>query len=444
MAINTGYKRGAIVAACAVLATGIAGCGKSGSSTAATGADSGGKITVWMDAPRLPGVEAFKKAHPEIPINVVTIGTADSSANLQQKFTLFNQAGKGWPDAIFFPDNADIAWATSTKLDYAADLTNSVSAGIKSGYDTATIAPCMIDGKLRCLRNDTAPDVLWYNKTLFDKWGYTAPKTWEEYQAVGIKIATQHPGYVSGLLGDGYTTGRYLWASGCPISQRVGDMKALINTADPTCTRVKDMLGAMLKAKALTVNGLFDSASAALGDKLVMTPGAVWYGDYIFRDTFKVPAGQMTAAPSLYWSADAKHITGDEGGGLYGISSHITGAQLKNTVAFVEWMVSAKEWQVDLSTGLPAYSPLREAWLAKQNNDKYFADFDNMKKAILAAPSLVGSDYDYLQYNPTGIWTDTVTPAITKNGDFNAGWDAFSAQLADKAKTFGYSVVTSK
>lgn len=435
-------RRIGAIAVCVVLATATAACSKSTSKSGGQ-TDSGGKITVWLDAPRIPGANAFKKAHPEIPINVVTIATADSSSTLQEKFNLFNKAGKGWPDSIFFPDNGDIAWASGPNINYTADLTDQVSPSIKDGYDAATIAPCMIGGKLKCLRNDTAPDVLWYNTKLFKQWGLTAPTTWEQYQATALKIAKQHPGYVSGFLGDGYSTGRYLWSSGCPITQAKSQTEAIINPADPRCTRVKTMLNTMLAAKALSPVGIFDTALASYKSRLAMTPGAVWYGDYLFRDTMKIPAGQMTAAHPLKWASDTTPITGDEGGGLYGISSHIKGKELKNALIFAEYMVSAPAWQVDLSTGLPAYKPLRAKWLAKQNNDGYFANFAEMEKAILAAPPLVATNFQYLLYDPTAAWINALTPVITKGGSFDDGWKAFISELTNKAKAVGYKVSTS-
>ncbi len=77
---------------------------------------------VWVDAPRVPAAEAFQKAYPDIQIEINAIPGNVGSTDLQQKFALFNQAGSGWPDAIFFPSNDDIAWATSAKINYARDL----------------------------------------------------------------------------------------------------------------------------------------------------------------------------------------------------------------------------------------------------------------------------------------------------------------------------------
>ena len=61
--------------------------------------------------------------------------------------------------------------------------------------------------------------MLWYNKTLMDKFGYTVPTTWQEWAALGQKVATEHPGYIIGNTGDSYSHWTYLWADQCPLSQ---------------------------------------------------------------------------------------------------------------------------------------------------------------------------------------------------------------------------------
>ncbi len=109
-----------------------------GTGTAQDATDSGGRITVWVDPPRVPAVNAFQKAFPHIPVEVNTINGNVGSTELQQKFVLFNQADKGWPDAIFFPSNDDIAWATSSKINYARDLGADL-ADIISGYPGGVI-----------------------------------------------------------------------------------------------------------------------------------------------------------------------------------------------------------------------------------------------------------------------------------------------------------------
>ena len=208
-----------------------------GGQEAENAADFGGAIMVWVDAPRVPAAEAFQAAYPDIPIEINTIQGNVGSTDLQQQFALFNQAGEGWPDVIFFPSNDDIAWATSSKIDYARDLSESL-ADYLTGYSEAANSPCDIDGGVRCVRNDQAPDVFWYNAKFFEENGYTVPETWEEYGALAVQIAADHPGMISGFLGDAYAPDRYLWASGCPTNDRLSESKVHINLADEKCTRI--------------------------------------------------------------------------------------------------------------------------------------------------------------------------------------------------------------
>lgn len=421
---------------CAVLATGaFAAHAKKGASS--------GAITVWVDAPRVPAVKAFEKAYPNIPVKLNVVNELPGSDDLEQKFALFNQSGSGWPDAIFFPSNDDIAWASSAKIHYTADLSKILPAKVRNGYAAAAIAPCVIDGKLQCVRNDDAPDVLWYNATLFKQWGYTPPTTWPQYEALSLKIATAHPGYYTGMLGDSYAPDRYLWASGCPTNDQTAPTTIHINTSDPKCTRIVTMLDALLKAKVVSPAGIFDtSAATTVGPKLVMTPGATWYGDYLFRDTFKIPAGQMTATTPLKWPGDPKAYTGDEGGGLWGVSSHASGKELANALIFASFVVSDPRWQVKLSTGLPAWAPDQSLWLANANKDGFFANFAGLEKAFKYATTAVRPGHEWLLYDTGTIWTQTVTPALTAGKSLSSIWGSFGSQLVNQAKTVGYTVTS--
>src|SRR5690606_14885042 len=190
----------AVLAAAALV---MSGCSADAGGGGGEQTDSGGKITVWVDPPRVPAAEAFQQAYPDIEIDVVQIDGTVGGKTVKQSFANFDSAGSGWPDAIFFPSNDDIAWATNSTSNYAADLTDLLPDVIK-GYDPAVLSFCDIDGKIRCLRNDAAPDVFWYNKKFFDDNGYTLPTTWEEYGDLAVKIAAEHPGKISGFLGDAY------------------------------------------------------------------------------------------------------------------------------------------------------------------------------------------------------------------------------------------------
>jgi ABC-type glycerol-3-phosphate transport system substrate-binding protein len=413
--------------------------GDSGEGEAGENTDSGGAITVWVDPPRVPAAEAFEEANPDIDITINQIDGTVGGKSLQQQFAQFNQAGEGWPDAIFFPSNDDIAWATGAQIDYAADLTDLLPEVIE-GYDEAVIAPCNIDGAIRCLRNDAAPDVFWYNATFFEQNGYDVPTTWEEYGELAVQIAEENPGKISGFTGDAYAPDRYLWAAGCPTNDRLSETEVHIDLDDERCQRAKDLLSTMVDGDAVSALGIFDADAAKVGKDLVMSPGAAWWGDYLFRTTWKIPAGEMTAVEPLTWEGEDTPATGNEGGGLWGVSNHITGAQLENTLKFAEFVATDPAWQVELSTGLPAYGPVQDAWAEKQAEADYFADNDTTFAAMKAAISYVQPDHAYMLYNTGSVWTETIAPALVSGKSVDEAWSAFDSELTNQAEAMGYTV----
>ena len=88
-----------------------------GSSGGTTGgfkqaAQSSGPLTVWVDSSRVPAVQAYKKANPNVKLNVVTYdGDANGSNTLQTKVSLFDRTGSGWPDVVFSAENNEVSWA---------------------------------------------------------------------------------------------------------------------------------------------------------------------------------------------------------------------------------------------------------------------------------------------------------------------------------------------
>jgi ABC-type glycerol-3-phosphate transport system substrate-binding protein len=431
------------VAVLTVAGLALSGCSTGSAATKSAGnqTDSGGKITVWVDAPRVPAADAFKKAHPEIPINIVQIDSTVGGTTTQQHFAQFDAAKKGWPDAIFFPSNDDVAWAAKTG--YTANMSKD-TPDLVAGYTKTALASCFIDGKYQCLRNDAAPDVMWYNATLFKQWGYTVPTTWADYESLAVTIAKDHPGYISGFTGDAYAPNRYLWASDCPTNVSVNATTVQINLKDPKCTRAESLLTNLTDAKALSADGIFDADATTAGQKLAMSPGAAWWGNYLFESTWKLPKGSMQAAPGLSWPGSSKIQMGDEGGGLWGMSSHVKGKELKNAETFMKFVASDPAWQVKLSTGLPAFTAMQQPWLTKQASDDFYADTKATLATFAPAINTVPGDYSYLLYDTGGEWTSTVAKDLAAGKPFSTAWSDFGTDLVAKAKAAGYTVVTSK
>ena len=299
---------------------------------------------------------------------------------------------------------------------------------------------CTVDGTVYCLRNDLAQVVLWYNKPLMDRFGYQVPKTWEEFQSLGQKVATEHPGYTVGDVGDGYASEVYMWASKCPANQITGAKAITVNTADPHCTKMATLLDKLLQAKSMTAASVWGADYLKnKASKVLMMPGPAWYGGALFQGTFKTPAGQLGVAPALQWGDDPTPATGNVGGGTWLLSSHST--HLKAAVDFMTWVTTADDYQGKAAPGFPAYNPAAATWLAGQKSSGYYAN-DPTGPLTDAAP-IVWSGWGAPQFSQEAIWAQTVIPGLTAGKTVTSLLPEWQEAITQHARSNGYTVTSS-
>ena len=423
-----------------VTGTGVPSTARSEQATAETSTVSeSNPIVIWVDATRKLGVEAYMKANPDAPVKLILYAKQYGSAQLEEKFSLWNRTGNGWPDAIFFGDVNDMAWAASSTMHYAATLNSLVPAAIRSGFSEAAAAPCMVGDRQVCMRNDIAPDVLWFNSDMMHQWGYTVPATWPEYEELGLRVAKEHPGWYMGAVGDSRAIDRYFWASGCPLNDLVAPNTVHINVDDPKCTRVVQMLDKLLKAKVISTGNWQAADFVPVGQHLLAAPGATWYGVGLYKGLWHVPAGQMSAAPPLGWPDDEKNWTGSEGGGMYVVSSHISGARLDATVKLAIFLSTDLTWLTSTVT-FPAYGPAQAPWLGTVEKMGYFADFPALARSFVTAGTLVRPGFTQLTYSTEGVWQSFVVPALISGQSIESMWHGFGVRLEQYARAAGYKV----
>ncbi len=397
-------------------------------------------ITIWVDATRQPAVEAFQAAHPEVPVNLVTDdGSSGASGTFQTKIGLADQAGEGWPDVVFSTQNNDAAWAakeTNGVQAFAAPLNKGMlDQAFLDGFTPGALDPVTIDGTVYGLRNDLAPVLFWYNKALLDQFGYEAPKTWEDYQALGDKLAKDHPGYFLGSIGDSFE-GPYIyyWSGEAPVFQVNGDAFTS-NASDPNAVKVTALIDHMLANGSLTQDSVFGSAFVAKADHLVAIPGPAWYSGALFQNPGGVNAkpGTWSAAPPLYW-ANGNKVTGNVGGGVWYASSHTTNPEAVKT--FLEFVVSNEKTAG--TGGLPAYKAAADKWLAAQaSSGFYVGDFP---AAISAAAGSVWNGWGYPNFSPETAWAKIIIPGLAAGktmADLSADWQK---EMQNEAQVVGYTV----
>lgn len=405
--------------------------------------DENAPITVWIDDTRKATVEAFKKKYPDkaalIKEEVVDRGTFPA------KVLLFNNTGKGWPDVVFAEPNL-VAQVADASRDYPLDLSDLVPKEVQDNFAPGALAPCTFGGKLFCLRNDLAQNMIWYNKPLMEEFGYKVPTTWEEFEQLGEAVAKEHPGYIIGALDEGPLVYVYLWASRCPIGHEVDATTILINLQDEKCLRAVRLLDKLIANGSIAKVGNFDPAVAKLGqeNKILMMVGPSWFGEYVFGGKpdstyYRTAEGQLDTAVPMKWEGEDKNYTGFWGGAAWTVSKHTANPKL--AVDFATFAATAPEYHATGPT-YPAYAPSAVEWRKTLEGNKLYAKdpYPVMEEtAALMDPLIVSLRFDQL-----APFKELAVPAITKGETIESVLPEIQKRLVAAAEAQGYTVVTSK
>jgi ABC-type glycerol-3-phosphate transport system substrate-binding protein len=397
-------------------------------------------ITVWVDSNRQIPAQAYKDAHPEMNI---TIDVVDGSQGVNtSKIALAEKANSGIPDVVFLGSPDELSTLAANPINYPAALNELVPKNILDGFGT-TLQRCTVDGKIYCLGNDTGQTVLWYNKPQFAAWGYSVPKTFDEFKALGDKLAKDHPGYNLGAINGRYGVDAFFGSSGCPIIDPSSPTDVRINTADPKCTRVGDVIGPMMANGSLSTLDLFDKnyTTQVAAGKVVAMIGASWLADFAFKpmttdsgSNFDAK-GKYAAAPMPTWSGETTNWSGAVGGGIWVVSTKAK--DMNAAVKFAIAMTTSPD-VVKTQTTYPAYAPNAEAWLRAKAADPWYAE--DPGPVLKATANKVNPADGYVRYQTQEI--DSFNQTVIANGaqDMAAALKAWGEQVTQAAQDSGYSV----
>jgi ABC-type glycerol-3-phosphate transport system substrate-binding protein len=406
----------------------------------ASSAKVSGSITVWVDAVRLPVAKLYVKSHPNVKVKVVIYdGDGNGATTMQTKIQLWNRTGKGWPDVVFSQQANDPVWMGQKPFDFALDLKGVFPKKLLKGWPAPSLAQCTVNGRLVCLQDNLAQEVLYVNRKLMNRFGYTVPTTWQQWAALGAKVAKEHPGYIIGNVGDSYGHWLYLWPDRCPISQVVAPNTVRINAADVHCTRMARLLDPLIKSGVVPPESIFTPAFAqkygGASDKILLMPGPTWYAKDVFDGTLKVPAGEITTAMPLRWNREPL-TTGQVGGGPWIVSKHT-----KNVAAAIDFVkfVTTTNKAKNVAPGFPSYGPAADFWLAKLNKDPYFAAPPG--PAMKAAAGLIWKGWSMVTYPDQPVWSSAVVTQLVAGKSLSEQLPALGEGLSNNAKAAGYKVV---
>ncbi|HLK02558.1 MAG TPA: extracellular solute-binding protein [Streptosporangiaceae bacterium] len=413
---------------------GQAGGGGGGSASGTVG----GSLTVWVDAVRLPVAKAYAKAHPNVHLNIVTFdGDGNGATTLQTKIQLWNRTGSGWPDVLFSEQANDPIWMAQKPFDFAEPVTGLIPASLLSQWPAPSTAQCTVNGTQYCVQDNLAQVVLWYNKKLMDQFGYQVPTTWQQWAALGQKVAKEHPGYVIGNVGDSFSHWIYLWGNRCPLQQVQGS-QVTINPSDSHCTEMASLLDPLIKNGTVPPLSVFSPDFAkkygGTDTKVLMMPGPSWYGHDMFLATLHTPPGQITTAMPLQWGSDPL-TTGQVGGGPWIMCRH--SKNLATAADFVKWATTVfNPTGADARPGYPAYAPMASVWVSRLATNPFYAA--DPSAALTAAASLIWQGWNLVTYPDQPVWANTVVTGLVAGKSLSSLLQPFGSALGQAAQAAGY------
>ncbi|MDN4598830.1 ABC transporter substrate-binding protein [Leifsonia virtsii] len=424
-----------------VAAATLAACSGGSSSGGGSASDidqalkQGGTITYWSWTPSAEAqVAAFEKQYPKVKVKLVNAGTNTTEYTKLQNAI---KAGSGAPDVAQVEYYAIPQFALSDSL---VDLKQYGFDKLKDDYTPGPWGSVNVGGKLVGLPQDSGPMAMFYNKTLFDKYGIEVPKTWDEYVAAAQKLHAADPNaYITSDSGDsGFTTSMIWQAGGHPFS--VDGTKVSINLQDEGTKKWTATWDKLVEGKLLsTVPGWSDDWFKALGNGSIATLVTGAWMPGVLESSVKDGAGQWRVAPIPTY--DGTPANAENGGG-----GQVVLKQSKNqalAAGFLKWLNNDEDSiKVFLkSGGFPSTTKDLNSSDFLATAPDYFGG-QKINEVLVDGAKNVKTGWQYLPFQvyANSIYGDTVGQSYTSNSSLNTGLQAWQKALVEYGNQQGFTV----
>ena len=431
--------RNRVIAAFAatVLMAGLAACGDTNSDAQASG-ELSGTLNIWgyANGPE-EVIAAFEKANPKVTVKYSKQTDArDAAIQLSNAIA----AGKGAPDVILLED------ATVSQFAVQGDLVNLNDFGAQDYADDYSSGPwnkLQMDGNAYGLPVDGAPEVLYYNKTIFDKAGITTPPTtWDEYYEDAKKIrALGDEYYITNNAGFQPFTAQAWQAGGHPW--KVDGENITINmTKDEGMQRYIEFTQKLLDENLINarINSWSEDWYRSLDDGTIasLTIGA-WMGTNL-KTSAPNQSGNWRVAALPKWG-DGGEPGAEDGGSAFCITSQSKNQKL--AWEFVKYATheDGADVMVEEAGLFPSLKRILSSSDFVSTTDPYFGD-QKINEVLVEAANQKVSQFQYLPYTAyaMSIYNDIIGPAYTGETTLKAAMDEYGHKLADYGKEQGYTV----
>lgn len=405
------------VAAAGALALALTACSSGGSDSGSDGsAEDGGKLTVWSwDNTVEPIAEAYMAEHPDVEIDVVNAGTnTDEYTALQNAVA----AGSGIPDLAQIEYYAIPQFAIGESL---ADISGLGASDLDGTYSTGPWNAVQQGEGIYGLPMDSGPMALFFNTTVFEKYGVQVPTTWDEYLEAARALHAADPNvYITNDTGDaGFATSMIWQAGGQPY--QVDGTDVTVDFTDEGSTKFAELWQQLLDEDLVAPTSSWsDEWYQGLGNGTIatLTIGAWMPGN--LEASVTQAAGQWRVAPMPQWEA-GQTASSENGGSAMSIMEAAPNKEL--AYDFLTYLSNGDGTKIRIDAGgFPATTADLESDEFLNKESEYFGGQKiNEVLAQSAADVVEGWQYLPFQVYANSIFNDTVGQAYVGSTTLTEG-----------------------
>ncbi|HYQ63057.1 ABC transporter substrate-binding protein [Actinophytocola sp.] len=312
------------------------------------------ELTFWTWATNIEKVVArWNAGHPDIH---VTVSRQSQGDELVTKVLTAAKAGNA-PDLL----QAEYqALPTFVSNDAVADLAEYTADAEKAFADGVWQQVTLGTRGVYAVPQDSGPMMLYYRTDLFQQYGLTVPKTWDEFARTARTLRTRttsgylttfssnDPGWFAGLA---QQAGAKWW--------RVSGDTWTVGIDDEPTTKVADYWGGLVAEGVVDDKPMYTPEwNKALGDgTLLAWPSAIW-APGVLDNVAAATKGKWAMAPLPQWSA-GENRTGNWGGSSTAVSAN--SQHRKEAADFAIWLNTDPEATAGLVTEGALYPAARAA-----------------------------------------------------------------------------------
>jgi multiple sugar transport system substrate-binding protein len=393
-------------------------------------------LTVWAWAPAVEDVaKAFEAKYPKVTVKVVNAGTGnDQYIKLQNAI----KAGSGGPDVAQIEYYALPQFALSDAL---TDLGDFGFGDLAPKYTDSTWGSVNINDGLYALPQDSGPMALFYNKTVFDKYGLAVPTTWDEYIAAAKTLHAADPNaYITNDTGDAGFTTSMIWQAGGSPFKTANATDVTVNLQDDGSKKFADTWNQLISNDLVAPIGSWsDEWYKGLGDGTIATLAIGAWMPGNLESGVPEGAGNWRIAPMPTFEAGVP-ASAENGGGGDSILK-----QSKNQLAaagFLKFMNEGEGTQISIDAGgfpstvadleSPEFLGYSSAYFGGQKINEVFAQ--SIKDVV------PGWSYLPFQVYANSIFGDTVGQSYANKSDLNEGLAAWQKATSAFGNEQGFTV----